>query len=106
MSSRVCCPSPSLPTQRSRRRCAATTPCCKGMSRTCRSDRGNGRGGPYATVRPLEIRPRRFRHREQIVVEVVGIVLRADELLPGAVLLAPARRHIHGLVERILVLDL
>src|SRR5262245_4786645 len=53
-----------------------------------------------------EIRSRRFRHREQIVAEVVGIVLSADELLPGAVLFAPARRHIHGLVERILVLDL
>src|SRR6185369_16738830 len=53
-----------------------------------------------------EIRLRRPRDREQIVAEAVVIVLSADEFLPLALLLAPARHHVHGLVEGVLVLDL
>src|SRR5436190_1944443 len=47
-----------------------------------------------------------FRQREQVVAVVVLVVLGADELPPLALLLAPARRHIHGFVEGALVLDL
>src|SRR5262245_3486165 len=57
------------------------------------------------TVRS-EIRLLRRWEWEQIVAEVVAVVLSANELPPVALLLAPARRHIHGLVERVLVLDL
>src|SRR5882672_9222627 len=53
-----------------------------------------------------EIRRLRLREREQIVAEAVAIVLGTDELLPRARLLAPARHHVHGLVEGIRVLDL
>src|SRR6266850_2843601 len=53
-----------------------------------------------------KIRLRRSRDREQIVAEAVVIVLGADELLPIGLLLAPARYHVHGLVEGVLVLDL
>src|SRR5215467_1860646 len=53
-----------------------------------------------------EIGLRCSRDREQIVDEAIVIVLGADELPPLALLLAPARRHVHGLVEGVLVLDL
>src|SRR5215831_21240602 len=51
-----------------------------------------------------EIGLRCSRDREQIVDEAILIVLGADELPPLALLLAPARRHVHGLVEGVLVL--
>ena len=47
-----------------------------------------------------------FRKREQVVAVVVLIVLGADELPPLTLLLAPARCHVHGFVEGVLVLDL
>src|SRR6266849_7670583 len=66
-------------------------------------------GGAYDERQGLlfsEIRRVCFREREQIVAEPVAIVLSTDELPPFALLLAPARRHVHRLVEGVLVLDL
>src|SRR5437867_1005038 len=61
--------------------------------------------GKNSTARS-EIRLLRSRDRKQIVAEAVVVVLGADELPPVTLLFAPARHHIHRLVERVLVLDL
>src|SRR5438094_10346303 len=53
-----------------------------------------------------KIRLGRCGKREQVVFEAIVVVLGADKLVPHALLLAPARCHVHGLVERVFVLDL
>src|SRR4051794_34358391 len=53
-----------------------------------------------------EIRLHSSRDREQIVAEAVVIVFGADEFLPLGLLFAPARHHVHGLVQGALILDL
>ena len=61
--------------------------------------------GSYACCNS-KIRFGRFRERKQVVLEAVVVVLGADELPPIALLLAPARYHVHRLVEGAVVLDL
>src|SRR5262245_65874242 len=80
-------------------------------ARLCKSEiallmRAPQNEGGSNSAQDSEIRLRGFRDREQVVAEVIVIVLGADEFLPLALLLAPARHHVHGLVEGVLVLDL
>src|SRR5947207_13612090 len=86
------------------------TVCTEGEHRKRVHASDDARWTPYgefdaSELKRSEIRALRFRHREQVVAEAVAVVLGADELLPRASLLAPARGHIHGFVERVLVLD-
>ena len=54
---------------------------------------------------PSKIWPFRLRFGNQVVLEVVGVVLGADRFSPNVGVPAPALGHIHGFVERVLVLD-
>ena len=59
--------------------------------------------GHKSTKSCSEIWRLRFREREQVAAEAVAVVLSTDELPPFALLLAPARCHLHRLIKGVFV---
>src|SRR5690348_5704493 len=101
------CPPPWRPCQPSRSKRAATFDRLVSGLGTCKYRRIAGKVNQGRCALPSSKIPlRRSRDREQVVAEVVVVVLGADEFLPLALLLAPARHHVHGLVDGAVVLDL
>src|SRR5437588_12633218 len=66
-----------------------------------------GSSGVYnLTLSPSKIRLFRLRNRNEVGVEVIDTILGADRFPPNIGIPAPALGHVHGFVERVLVLDL